>query len=143
MAFFEAMRGPSPSGPGSGLGDILEPTVKEASSQLLVHPMGAVGQIRSSPEADNGGKVVQSTPEALLSILGAGKVRFEKMLGELDRVITAVWVGLIQFGLGCGSFKRKSGRWALRRAQLFRKVKPKLGSLAKRFRLFEPRSSPL
>jgi hypothetical protein len=41
MAFFEAMRGPSLSGPGSGLGVFLEPMAKEASTQLLVHPVGA------------------------------------------------------------------------------------------------------
>jgi hypothetical protein len=53
----------------------------------------------------------------LHSLLGAWKGRFEKMLGELDRVIAAVWVGLVQFGLGCGSVIRNLGPWALRRAQ--------------------------
>ena len=40
------------------------------------------------------GKVVQSTPEALRSLLGAWEDRFEKMIGKLDRVIAVVWVGL-------------------------------------------------
>ncbi|GLT54091.1 hypothetical protein SLA2020_273200 [Shorea laevis] len=67
------------------------------------------------------------------------------MLAELDQVIVAVWVGLAQFGLRCGLVIRNLGPWALRRAQSFRKAKPKL-RFAKRPRqyssIIEPRSTP-
>jgi hypothetical protein len=130
MAFFEAMRGPSLSGPGSGLGVFLEPSAKEASSQLQVQPVGAADSSCGAADREAGpgagGKGVQSTPEALRSLLGAWEDRFEKMIGKMDRVIAAVWVGLVQFGLGCGSVLRNLGPGTLRRARFFGKLKPKL-----------------
>lgn len=41
------------------------------------------------------------------------------------------WVGLVQLGLGRGPVERKLGNWPLRRAQSFRKAKPKLRFFAK------------
>ncbi|GLT65544.1 hypothetical protein SLA2020_379720 [Shorea laevis] len=134
MAFFEAMRGPSLSGPGSGLG--VEPSAKEASSQLQLQPLGATDPSCGVADRDAGpgagGKGVQSFPETLCSLLGAWEDRVEKMIGKMDRVIAAVWVGLVQFGLGCGSVLRKLGpgtlrkAGTLRRARFFGKLKPKL-----------------
>jgi hypothetical protein len=67
----------------------------------------------------------RSNTEALLSLLWAWKGSFENVLGELDRVLTALWAGLVQFGLGCGPIERKMGPWAIKRAQSFRKAKAK------------------
>ncbi|GLT61229.1 hypothetical protein SLA2020_339510 [Shorea laevis] len=129
MAFFEAMRGPSFSGLAIGLGVFLEPTAKEATTQMLFIPW------------------VQPMEKGLivmLSILLKG--RFEKVLGELDQVIVAVWVGLVQLGLSRGPVERNLGTWALRRAQSCRKAKPKMRFFAKGPRqpspINEPRSAP-
>jgi hypothetical protein len=56
------------------------------------------------------------------------------------------WVGLVQLGLGRGPIERNLGTWALRRAQSFRKAKPKMRFFAKGPRqpspVNEPRSAP-
>lgn len=76
MAFFEAMRGPPFSGPNT--------------AQTLVYPLDAVNgegigrdAAKSSRAAENGCRDVQSITEALHSLLGVWKGRFE-VLGKLD-----------------------------------------------------------
>lgn len=102
--------------------------------------------VDSSCEVESGGRDVWSISETMHSLLGAWKGRFKKVLGELDQVIVAVWVGLVQLGLGRGPIERNLGTWTLRRAQSCRKAKPKMRFFAKGPRqpspVNKPRSAP-
>jgi hypothetical protein len=93
MAFLEAMRG-SPSGSDTRMGVFLESLAEESTDGV-----GTGRAVADSSKAVFGGRVEQSNTEALLSLLRAWKGSFENVLGELDRVLTALWAGLMKFGL--------------------------------------------
>jgi hypothetical protein len=138
MAFFEAMRG-SPCVSGTRMGDFLESPAEES-----IDGVGTSCVVADSSKAVFGARVEQSYTKALLSLLRAWKGSFENVLGELDQVLTVLWVGLMNFGLDRGPVERKMGLWAFKCAQPPRKAKAKACSRGPRKLrpVYEPRSAP-